>query len=218
MNIQQWKDAYIEIAERLKTNITTLRWVDLWHNQIGLLSEEHPFPAPAIFVAFRTVNTGDLGLHVQDEEVQVDFYIFYETFADTFKGSYNQQSALAFLQLMSDVHSLFHGYSGDNFSEMRHTGFAPVDTGNAGNLYRKSFVCLMRNYNAHDEQEQECERCPSEFSSEFADEFGSSCESEFDDEFTDEFGSSWEGEFTDEFTSEFATITDCDMPLFTVIF
>lgn len=173
MGLQNWKDAYLEIAERLKTNITNLRWVDLWRNQVGFIAEELPFPAPAIFLSFRTISTADLGMKAQDGEVQVDFYVFYETFADTFKGSYNQESALAFLEMIQQVHSLFHGESGTNYSEMRHIGFAPVDTGGAGNLYRSSFVCLMREYAASNLEDDVCE---SEFTDEFTEEFGSSCE------------------------------------------
>lgn len=148
MEIQNWKDAYKEIALRINANIPAVKWIDLWHNQIGFLSEEHPFPAPAIFLSFRTLDTTDLGQKVQDYEIQIDFYVYYETFADTFDGSYNQQSALAFLQTLEDIHKFFHGFSGEHFSELRHTSFAPVDTGSAGNLYRSSFVCLMRGYNA----------------------------------------------------------------------
>ncbi|MFN8238619.1 MAG: hypothetical protein U0T77_10665 [Chitinophagales bacterium] len=152
--------AYTELCDLLKTKIPGLKWIDLWHNQVNFLSEEHPFPTPAIFLSFRTLNTEDRGMHVQDADTQVDVYLFYETMADTFKGSYNQQSALAFLQMLNDVHALLHGYSGTNLSEMRHTGFSPVDTGGAGNLYRKSFACNMRDYNANNDGEMVTEPEP----------------------------------------------------------
>lgn len=166
--MQNIVDAYIELCELLKNNLPTLKWIDLWHNQVNFLSEEHPFPTPAIFLSFRTLTTTDVGLHVQDADMQVDVYLFYETMADTFKGSFNQESALRFLEMINQVHKLLHGYSGYNFSEMRSTGFAPVDTGGAGNLYRKSFVCLMRDYNANTTGED-----GSEFTPQFNSAFGS---------------------------------------------
>lgn len=145
-------EAFKEIADRINLQMTSIKWIDLWHNQVGFLQEEHPFPTPAIFLAFRTVSGTDIGLKVQDTNVQIDFYLYYETFADTFKGSYNQNSALDFLKLLDALHKHFHGYSGQNFSEMRHTATRPVDTGSAGNLYVKSFSCIMRDYEAMKEE------------------------------------------------------------------
>lgn len=145
-------EAYTEISNRINSELSAIKWIDLWHNQVGFLQEEHPFPTPAVFLSFRTLSGTDLGLKVQDANIQVDFYLYYETFADTFKGSYNQSSALNFLKLLDELHKHFHGYSGQNFSEMRHTSTRPVDTGSAGNLYVKSFSCNMRDYEAMREE------------------------------------------------------------------
>lgn len=141
-------EAYLEIAERINEKIPEIRWIDLWHNQIGFLKDEHPFPSPAVFLAFRKGNSNDLGLKVQDANVQIDMYLFFETFADTFKGSYNQESALDFLRLLDDLQKHFHGYSGESFSEMSGGPFRPVDTGGAGNLYVRTFSCMQRDYEA----------------------------------------------------------------------
>lgn len=152
--MQTLTQAYEEISDRISSQIPAVKWIDLWHNQAGFLQEEHPFKTPAVFLAFRTVSGADLGQKVQDANVQVDFYLYFETFADTFKGSYNQNSALEFLKLLDKIHKFFHGYSGEFFSEMRHVSTRPVDTGSAGNLYCKSFSCNMRDYEAQDEEQE----------------------------------------------------------------
>lgn len=144
---QVWKEAYIEIAQRITDNLAKVKWIDLWHNQVGFLDQGHPFPTPAVFLAFRSLgDPQDLGELVQQVNFQVDVYWFYETFLDTYQGAYNQDDALVYLDTISDMYSLLHGYSGASFSNLRRTAFRPVDTGSAGNLYLQSFTGLL-----HDE-------------------------------------------------------------------
>ncbi|MGC4130171.1 MAG: hypothetical protein QM564_11585 [Bergeyella sp.] len=127
-------------------NKSPIRWLDLWHNQVNFLEDEHQFPTPAFFLAFRSSNVSDMGEKMQQISLQIDGYLFYETFADTYTGSYNQEDALAFIGLLDFINARLHGTTGENYSSMRKTGFAPEDTGNAGNLYRISFECIV-----HDE-------------------------------------------------------------------
>jgi hypothetical protein len=141
MELQGWDKLYQEIALKLTNNITTINWIDLWHNQVGFLIEEHPFPTPALFLAFRILNTEDLSEKTQKVNLQVDVYYFYETFLDTYQGAYNETDALDYLKTVTNIHKILHGSSGTNYAEMRRVAFAPVDTGSAGNLYQQSFVC-----------------------------------------------------------------------------
>jgi len=138
-----WENLYTELAEKVNNNINQIEWLDLWHNQVGFLVEEHPFPTPAVFFSFRMTSAENLGNKAQDANVQIDMYYFYETFLDTNDGAFNQESALDFLKVTTDLHKLFHGTTGVNYSEMTRVGFAPVDTGSAGNLYKISFSCKV---------------------------------------------------------------------------
>lgn len=146
--MENFQNLYQELAETITVKIPKVEWIDLWHNQVSFLEEEHPFPTPAVFLNFRSVGTQDLGEKQQEVNLQVDFYLFYETFSDTFKGSFNQDSALEFLGLMDEIHACFHGTSGENFSAMRRVGFSSVDTGSAGNLYVVNFNCKMQDTGA----------------------------------------------------------------------
>lgn len=146
--MQNWKDLYLEHAEMITNTIDSNRWVDLWHNQVNFLETEHPFPTPATFLSYRTLTTEDIGQKAQNVKVQVDVYLFYETFADTYKDAFNQETALEFIDIMDAINALFHGTSGKNYSAMRRLGFAPIDTGNAGNLYRISYECTLIDYSA----------------------------------------------------------------------
>jgi len=146
--MQNWKDLYTELADLISQEVPAVRWVDMWHNQVNFLEEEHPFPTPAVFLGFHILSTQDKGVKVQQLQLQVDAYLYFETFADTYRGSWNQDSALGFLELLNDVYAVLHGSSGENYSEMRRIGFAPVYTGGAGNLYQQSFACILVDYAA----------------------------------------------------------------------
>ncbi len=146
--MEAWTDLYKELAERINDNLTEIRWFDLWHNQISFLTSELPFPTPSLFVSFKTIGIDDKGLLVQDVNTQIDFYLFYETFSDTYLGSSNQDTAINFMQTLTDIHKLFHGVSGINFGIMRRVDMNQEDASGAGNLYRISFQCLVEDASA----------------------------------------------------------------------
>ena len=168
--MQNWKELYKELAGKIKPvdeqgnpavnnqgselGIPQVKWVDLWNSQIYNLDNEHPFPTPAIFMAFRGTGTKDMGLKVQEVDLQVDFFIFWETFLDTFKGAYNQTEALDYLDTIDQVNKLFHGSSGTNYSSMRRVSFSPVDTMGAGNLFNVTYSCKLIDYSAADEVQE----------------------------------------------------------------
>jgi len=146
--MQYWSDLYLELANKIKTNLTQIAWVDLWHEQISYLTTELPFPTPAVFIAFNMLDGVDKGLKGQICNTQIDLYLFYETFSDTYMSSVNQGSALDFLTQITELHKLFHGTSGDNYSEMRRVDMKREDSGDAGNLYRISFQCIVDDMSA----------------------------------------------------------------------
>lgn len=138
-----WTDLYKEIAQEIKSNLPEVQWVDLWHEQVGFLTEELPFATPAVFIEFNTVAIDDRGQLVQDCDTQIDLHLFFETFSDTYIGSSNQDGALEYLNLLTRLHALFHGTEGENYSSMRRVDMRREESGGAGNLYRVSFQCLV---------------------------------------------------------------------------
>lgn len=145
--MQNWTDLYNELGTIIE-QVEAIEWIDLWHDQVSFLDDEHPFPTPAAFLAFRSDKIDDAGTKTQHVTLQVDVYLFFETFADTYKGGVNQGSAIAFLESLDHINALLHGSQGENYSSMRRTGFNPVDTGGAGNLYQATYECLLVDYSA----------------------------------------------------------------------
>ncbi|GAB6123068.1 hypothetical protein [Dysgonomonas termitidis] len=125
-----------------------IQFVDLWHEQVSFLTEELPFATPAVFIGFSSVNIEDRGQLVQDCDMQVDMYLFFETFSDTYQGSKTQSRALDYLNSLTRLHALFHGKDGETYSTMRRVYMGREESGGAGNLYRVSFQCNVVDYSA----------------------------------------------------------------------
>jgi hypothetical protein len=141
----QWKESK---RTKFEGDMPEIEHTDLWHDQISFLTSELPFATPAVFIGFSTVDIADRGLLAQECNTQIDFYLFFETFSDTYSGSYNQDRALDFLKSLTRLHALFHGKAGENYSEMRRVDMRREESGGAGNLYRISFQCLVVDYSA----------------------------------------------------------------------
>ena len=114
--MEHWQDLYIELAERISEKLPEIQWIDLWHNQVGFLAEEHPFGTPAVFIGFRSAQINDIGELVQIVDLQVDFYLYYETFLDTFKGAYNQEGALEFTKSLDALLATFTAHRAETIA------------------------------------------------------------------------------------------------------
>lgn len=146
--MEYWSDLYLELSQKITDKLPGIEWCDLWHEQVSYLTSELPFPAPAVFIAFNMLDAEDKGLKGQVCNTQIDFFLFYETFSDTYVGSINRASSLDFLKQLTEVHKLFHATSGLNYSEMRRVDMKREDSGDAGNLYRISFQCVIDDMSA----------------------------------------------------------------------
>ena len=127
-----------DLYERMAA-LPAIEYVDLWHGQVDYLSEEHPFPTPAVFFGFTTLNVADNGELMQTTDLQVDIYVFWETFADTYNDAVMKEEALMYLDLLLMVGLMFHGRSGEHFHQMRRSGTYRQESGGSGNLYRMQF-------------------------------------------------------------------------------
>lgn len=141
--MKNFKDLYLEHTKMITDSLPEIKHIDLWSEQVSFLMDEYPFKSPAVFFAYRSLNTRDGSNKSQSVKMAVDVYYYYETLADTYKGSRNQNKALSFLDMISKIHQTFHSTSGQNYSEMRRLGFAPIETGTGNLLYVIKFECMI---------------------------------------------------------------------------
>ena len=140
------EDLSPELASEL-ADVPDVRYIDLWHEQIDNLEGEHLFPTPAVFIGFNTLDISDIDL-------QIDLYVFWESFSDTYNEAIMQEDALNYLNLLTVLGMMLHGKSGTHFGTLRRTHVGRVDSGGAGNLYRISFECKIRDYTTMEQSSQ----------------------------------------------------------------
>lgn len=141
------KDFYKEIATLIIEN-TSVVWCDLWRNQTEAWEEEFPFPFPAVFVEIRSDNIEDIGNKAQDINAQIVFHVAYETLADSHHGSNNQEHALAYFDVIKELHQLLHGSHGTNFTDMYRTAIVPEEAGTNVIQYALVYNTVIRDYSA----------------------------------------------------------------------
>jgi len=151
--MQNFVELYKELSNKLIT-IEQIQWVDLWNDQVTNIEMEHPFPTPAVFLAFRSQEMEDIGTNTQKVLMQVDTFFFYETFADTYHDSFNQNDALKFLDIMDKINKVLHATSGKNYSSMRRVAFFPLDIGGGGNLWNITYECICMDYSSTPEYQE----------------------------------------------------------------
>ena len=116
--LDDMEDLSPELASEL-ADVPDVRYIDLWHEQIDNLEGEHLFPTPAVFIGFNTLDISDIGILAQDIDLQIDLYVFWETFSDTYNEAVMQEDALNYLNLLTVLGMMLHGKSGTHFGTLK---------------------------------------------------------------------------------------------------
>lgn len=140
-------NTYKELADIITAKVTACKWVDLWAEQPYFEAEEYPFPSPAVFIEFNASSIEDLPGGAQKIIAAVTFYSFFETTADTHKGSINQDSALAFGSYNDAIHAALHGISGTTFGTMNRVGFKKEPSPAYAHLYSQTYNTIIMDNN-----------------------------------------------------------------------
>lgn len=107
---------YTAIRQRLKTEVTSLKWIDLDTGQLDNPENNYPFPFPCVFIDFERVDWQDAGERMQDGlvmmTVRIASRIFDQTHSktqDTLHDTFTK--AMTALQILTTVHAKLQGYS-----------------------------------------------------------------------------------------------------------
>lgn len=107
---------YKAICERLTAQVLDIKHLDLWNNNIAVLSGGAVWPRPAVFVEFETIEWKQLQNRARMADIAVRLHIV--TDAVSYNGSTDtkQDTALAFFNLLNRVNSAMQGLKGENFA------------------------------------------------------------------------------------------------------
>jgi len=150
MNI--FKALYQELMGIIDANIPEVKWIDVWRNQVGMMSDAEGtdydrLPFPAVFFKLRIPGeAGSKGVKSQDGEVIIDVYVWDNSLGRSHHGSKTQDDALDHINVMGRVHEVLHNVSGVNFSTMNFLGPDPIETGGRDVLNKLMFRSLVSWY------------------------------------------------------------------------
>lgn len=107
---------YKAICERLTAQVPDIKHLNLWNNNIAVLSGGAVWPRPAVFVEFETIEWKQLQNRARMADIAVRLHIV--TDAVSYNGSTDtkQETALAFFDLLNRVNAAMQGLRGDNFA------------------------------------------------------------------------------------------------------
>ena len=107
---------YKAICNRLTAQVPDIKHIDLWNNNIAVLSGGAVWPRPAVFVEFETIEWRQQQNRARMADIAVRLHIV--TDAVSYNGSTDpkQNSALAFFDLINKVNAAMQGLRGDNFA------------------------------------------------------------------------------------------------------
>ena len=110
------KQIYKAICERISQQVPEVKHIDLWNNNIAVLSGGAVWPRPVVFIEFETIEWRQQQNRVRMADIAVRLHIV--TDAVSYNGSTDpkQDTALAFLDLLNKVNAAMQGLRGENFA------------------------------------------------------------------------------------------------------
>jgi hypothetical protein len=105
-------------TEEGNIDIPRLQWVDKNRGQLLHLTKELGIPMPAILISFPEIEFEMLGAGLRKGETVVRVTSLFESYADSYFGSVDQDVALQYLEFNDLVFSTLEGLSGSAFSSL----------------------------------------------------------------------------------------------------
>ena len=107
---------YEAICERISTQVPEIKHIDLWNNNVAVLSGGAVWPRPAVFVEFETIEWRQQQNRVRMADVAVRLHIVTDAISCNGHNDKRQHAALAFLRLINKVNAAMQGLNGNNFA------------------------------------------------------------------------------------------------------
>lgn len=110
------KQIYKAICNRLKEKVPEVAHIDLWNNNIAVLTGGAVWPRPAVFIEFEVIDWKQEQRGARRGDVAVRLHIVTDSVAYNGSDDARQDSALAYLDLIDRINTAMQGLRGENFS------------------------------------------------------------------------------------------------------
>ena len=125
------KNIYKALVEKLKQYTDAeenqvFKHFAMWNEQVDFVEDEEPFPTPAVFVEFRSINWSDTMQNIQRGTCPIRLHVVTEWKGSDSDGSLQQEDALKRLEIVDGMASLLFNWSckdesGVNIQRMQRT-------------------------------------------------------------------------------------------------
>lgn len=115
------KKVYTDIIAQLWAKVPSLKWADLWNNQINNEGKELPFDLPSVFLYFKEGKDNELSLGLLEVTATLTVLVVYENYEDHYQSTAQtvNQSALAFFDFKDEVTKALQGFTTPEIRSMQ---------------------------------------------------------------------------------------------------
>ena len=110
------KQIYKAICERLTQEIPEVKHLDLWNNNIAVLSGGAVWPRPAVFVEFEAIEWKQLQRGARRGDVAIRLHIVTDAVSYNGNSDERQEEALSYLDMLDRINAAMQGLRGNNFA------------------------------------------------------------------------------------------------------
>lgn len=95
----------------LPDGLPDLQWFDKQMGQFDNPEQSYAIPLPCVLMSYNPLTWTSTGLGNQTGDGTITFTVYFENYADSFSGSFNQELALKFFDFTEAVHKALQGLS-----------------------------------------------------------------------------------------------------------
>jgi hypothetical protein len=110
------KQIFQAICARLSERVPEIMFIDLWNNNVAVLSGGAVWPMPAVFVEFETIEWRQQNNGARRGNVAVRLHLVTRAVNTHGHNDVRASEALAFFDLIDRINTAMQGLRGDNFS------------------------------------------------------------------------------------------------------
>lgn len=132
---------YEAIANRVKTLVPEVKWIDLWTRQTDFTETAEIIDFPAVFISFPNTTYGDMGRKSQECVHTIRVFVAYHNYESTSLNadSNERSSALKFLDYLQTISSGLHAYSSNETGTLSRINMQEHDSGTDVCVYYLDF-------------------------------------------------------------------------------
>ena len=133
------KEVITLICNRLKNEVSALRWIDIDTGQLDIMNQRPPVAFPACLVDISYPQCDDAGGGIQVVTANVTLRVVFDITGSTNAASPVRETTLGFLDVIEEVHEALQGWSDEALSAFSRINAQPEKRKDGLKVYRITY-------------------------------------------------------------------------------